>query len=1014
MHQFPGRLFNLGAAQPRPQPSKPVVKVLYLFAGARRHSDVGSFLKKLEADGRIVLQLLEFDIERSEAHDLRSKALWEQICDKLREGGWFLIVSPPCNTFSRARFQWRRYPGPRPLRSRTWPKGFPWLSSANAAIVKEANEFILQCINACYIVVQHDGWFLFEHPEDLGVVDGEIPGSVWQWEEVHNLLAWCSGFTFAIHQCRFGALTSKPTRLLVSFKIEDKRCHYGFPRFDKSFRYLGPLPASCGHKHFVKLMGKTGNRWNTSPSASYPAGMCKFISEAIFFAVQTCGGGLKIAKSVPKSVQSHGTAVVQSKEVQSGSASAQHKDKQVEAVVQSFGSGSVDSPAVAHGERDTTGCKTTVVQSNNSSTAEQVQVVSSSEEESEHSMKIGDNLEEEFNVEACMNRGQPIQVEWDGRDRPFIDGFGMCSPTRWAPLARGVRRTAVMSDLAWATHSLLEETVHKCIPDVRTAAFALVTGKIQSTPFDEASLKELRQKWSELLADPSDALKVDDGQPFYLRGLSQWLAVFEDPDVRSLVDVEDSFASGVPLGIDEPLPRTPQVFPPKVKHRKLDDSEYNPIALNYQSAQVSSSELEAKFREEEALGRMYPTKLSVLKQEFGEDRVGVASMAAIKKPGGTVRPLHDGTHSVKVNNDIVYRDQIQCPGPAEVAAVVRESVESREAPFCVSADIRSAHRLVKVRRKDWPFMCCRADSQSQTVWVNRVGTFGLSSAPYWWAKLFSLVGRFVGHTMGTAWFLHLVYVDDLHGSFTGMRKFVNFWIWLLAFELIGTPFAYNKFRGGYSSEFVGYQLRYDLNEVGISAKRGEWLVNWMKKAAENKHVVITRDFSEFFGRLGFVSQVLGWLKPHLAPLFSWSAATAASTVAKLPDAVILTLEYLQAEFEVESYMVSAKRPYTYSGEQFRTDAKCTDDEVVLGGWELSTGRWFQIVLDEATAPYLFAPGKGAQWAPTSAELLATLAALVAFGWTGVAKSRKSLELCFEAGTDNQGNQFLSEKRSTTK
>ena len=63
-------------------------------------------------------------------------------------------------------------------------------------------------------------------------------------------------------------------------------------------------------------------------------------------------------------------------------------------------------------------------------------------------------------------------------------------------------------------------------------------------------------------------------------------------------------------------------------------------------------------------------------------------------------------------------------------------------------------------------------------------------------------------------------MDDLHGK----EKFANLWIWILAFELVGTPFAYHKFRGGFSSEFVGYQLRYDLNEVGISLRMGEWLV----------------------------------------------------------------------------------------------------------------------------------------------------------------------------------------------
>ena len=42
-------------------------------------------------------------------------------------------------------------------------------------------------------------------------------------------------------------------------------------------------------------------------------------------------------------------------------------------------------------------------------------------------------------------------------------------------------------------------------------------------------------------------------------------------------------------------------------------------------------------------------RLSVLKQKYGEDRVRVASMGEIVKPDGSVRPIHDGTHSVHVN-----------------------------------------------------------------------------------------------------------------------------------------------------------------------------------------------------------------------------------------------------------------------------------------------------------------------------------------------------------------------------
>ena len=196
--------------------------MVYLFAGKRRHSDVAAFLKKAEADGRFTVELHEFDIERSPQHDLTDDALWDKIFDTLNEGCWCLIVSPPCNTFSRARFQNRHHPGPKPLRTRTWPRGFPWLSHANKLKVEEANAFVDRCIQACHIVADTGGHFILEHPEDLGSVEGELPGSIWQWPEVLELIPCCNAISFAVHQCQFGAPTLKPTRFMTNMEVTDQ------------------------------------------------------------------------------------------------------------------------------------------------------------------------------------------------------------------------------------------------------------------------------------------------------------------------------------------------------------------------------------------------------------------------------------------------------------------------------------------------------------------------------------------------------------------------------------------------------------------------------------------------------------------------------------------------------------------------------------------------------------------------------------------------------------------------
>ena len=97
-----------------------------------------------------------------------------------------------------------------------------------------------------------------------------------------------------------------------------------------------------------------------------------------------------------------------------------------------------------------------------------------------------------------------------------------------------------------------------------------------------------------------------------------------------------------------------------------------------------------------------------------------------------------------------------------------------------------------------------------------------------------------------------------------------------------------------------------------------------------------------------MSRLLVWLKAHLAPLYSWRAAVNESSVARMPDTVILTLEYLDLTLRDMSFKVAAARTTKREGVAFRTDAKCADGYVVLGGWDCSgttqESRWFSLRL----------------------------------------------------------------------
>ena len=169
------------------------------------------------------------------------------------------------------------------------------------------------------------------------------------------------------------------------------------------------------------------------------------------------------------------------------------------------------------------------------------------------------------------------------------------------------------------------------------------------------------------------------------------------------------------------------------------------MAGNDKSAEVMADDLEKKFKEEELLGRRIPATLGRLKTEFPERHPLVAAMGAIRKHNGDVRPLHDGTHYAQLNNQIVFQDQLQYPGPEDAAHLVRHIPEEREAALALSADISSAHRLIKIRRHDWPLLGCKARADDKTIWINCVGTVGISSASYWWSRLFSGIGRLAAY-----------------------------------------------------------------------------------------------------------------------------------------------------------------------------------------------------------------------------------------------------------------------------
>ena len=165
-----------------------VVRVLYLFAGARRKSGLARSLRVACNGLHLKCYVDEVDVLRGgRSHDLLNKKRQEKILIRIRRGHYHLTAaSPPCGSFTRARSANKA--GPRPIRSKKFPRGFPWLQGASRLQARIANELVDFTAQALSEQMKTSpGLSVLEHPEDLGKAGADIPGSIWQFEAIKDL-----------------------------------------------------------------------------------------------------------------------------------------------------------------------------------------------------------------------------------------------------------------------------------------------------------------------------------------------------------------------------------------------------------------------------------------------------------------------------------------------------------------------------------------------------------------------------------------------------------------------------------------------------------------------------------------------------------------------------------------------------------------------------------------------------------------------------------------------------------
>ena len=306
----------------------------------------------------------------------------------------------------------------------------------------------------------------------------------------------------------------------------------------------------------------------------------------------------------------------------------------------------------------------------------------------------------------------------------------------------------------------------------------------------------------------------------------------------------------------------------------------------------------------------------------------------------------------------------------------------------------------------------------ERVWLNKVGTFGVASAGYWWGRSGACVFRLAHYLLGYQHALWaMLYSDD--GWLTGRGTHYEFPLVLFMFILsvLNAPLSWHKLAGGVESEGVGYLLDVGRFRIGITESRALWATRWLDDKVRERRVCLG-ELREGLGRLQFVAGPLEHLRPLLGPLYAWACAGPRYARPFLPPMILLIMRFIITEVQRER-MARCPSKALDLGEVFRLDAKAEGENVAIGGWRCAgaattkEARWFAVKLNRRNAPWAFSRGEAFRTI-ASLELLGVLVGVMVLMPEVKTSSECLGTVSLTCGTDNQGNMFLMDKLLTTK
>lgn len=207
--------------------------------------------------------------------------------------------------------------------------------------------------------------------------------------------------------------------------------------------------------------------------------------------------------------------------------------------------------------------------------------------------------------------GVPMQCFYKGKHRTIHDGGGLGSPGRWPVEQRKQMRSRDGLELAAVVKAqFLKWLLKNGEKEVKEAFWKLARQEVD--------------KVLKALGKSPERMPGDRQSEIAFRRLEAMAEVCEDEDSKWLIRMAEK---GVPLGVDEELPRVERVFEPKEKWSLdfVEEALRDSVAENYKSAEESAEDIERQVLEEVDKGSIVVMSEEEVKERY-RGRLAVAAL----------------------------------------------------------------------------------------------------------------------------------------------------------------------------------------------------------------------------------------------------------------------------------------------------------------------------------------------------------------------------------------------------